>query len=239
MLPIPASLPGQAHFCSVVFLHSGSDPFTATQLNVDLLTLAERKVAQKNLHIVQFSGLPPSTGTGMWARLDVAGHLFKEKGFIDLFFDLSRFAGRVSVVAPRKLLSDATIKAAGLRPADAAGLKKWLARHRDDAKRLQWEGKFPTADLDRLLGAMKAVEGSPLVTINEKGSTFQRIPIGRGDVFTMFLRIDPPKGARLSDSWPFSVVQRESKTGIVQGGADYLVKINRPLNATLQESRHR
>ena len=44
MLPPPASLPGQSHQCLVAILHSPSDTFTSTQTNVDLLTVADRKV---------------------------------------------------------------------------------------------------------------------------------------------------------------------------------------------------
>ena len=63
-LPLPASLPGNSHFCMVVFLHSTQDPYTSTERNVDLLTLADRKVGQKNLHIVEFIGTPPPPGNG-------------------------------------------------------------------------------------------------------------------------------------------------------------------------------
>src|SRR5262249_35438831 len=63
VLPIPASLPGQSHYCSLVLLHSASDPYTSTERVVDALTVAERKVAQKNLHIVQFVGTPPPPET--------------------------------------------------------------------------------------------------------------------------------------------------------------------------------
>src|SRR6266540_3901097 len=97
VLPLPASLPGQSHFCSVVFVHSADDVYTATEQHVDLLTLGERKVAQKNLHIVQFVGTPPppEATVGMWARLDLAGHLFDREGLIDLEFRLDRFPGRL------------------------------------------------------------------------------------------------------------------------------------------------
>ena len=50
---------------------TAQDPFTSTQRNVDLLTLADRKVGQKNLHIVEFIGTPPPprSGVGMWIMM--------------------------------------------------------------------------------------------------------------------------------------------------------------------------
>ena len=43
-------------------------------VNVDALTLGDRKVGQRNLHIVEFVGTPPApaTGIGTWARLIVS-----------------------------------------------------------------------------------------------------------------------------------------------------------------------
>ena len=70
-LPLPASLPGNSHYCMVAFLHSAQDPFVSTERNVDLLTLADRKVGQKNLHIVEFIGAPPPPGTGPGLRRSV------------------------------------------------------------------------------------------------------------------------------------------------------------------------
>ena len=59
MLPPPASLPGHSHYCLLTILTSPNDPFTNTLTSVDDLTIADRKVGQKNLKIVQFAGTPP------------------------------------------------------------------------------------------------------------------------------------------------------------------------------------
>jgi hypothetical protein len=60
LLPQPSSLANQSDICLLVFIHSEDDPFTATEQNIDLLAIQERKVAQKNLHVVQFVGTPPA-----------------------------------------------------------------------------------------------------------------------------------------------------------------------------------
>src|SRR3954465_12115688 len=39
---------------------------------------------QKNLHIVQFIGAPPSEGPGIWGMLMISGAFFKTKRFADL-----------------------------------------------------------------------------------------------------------------------------------------------------------
>lgn len=84
LLPLPVSLPGNSHFCLVAFLHSPQDPFTSTQANVDLLTLADRKVGQKKLHIVEFIGTPPPPATGDWdvGHADGSGYVPEKERFV-------------------------------------------------------------------------------------------------------------------------------------------------------------
>lgn len=78
MLPPPSSLPGDSHYCLVAILHSPSnDVFASTVTSVDALTISDRKVAQKNLHIVQFVGVPPgnprpASGHGSWSAAPTA-----------------------------------------------------------------------------------------------------------------------------------------------------------------------
>lgn len=233
MLPIPASLPGQSHYCSLALLHSASDPYTNTERIVDTLTVADRKVAQKNLHIVQFVGTPPpETTTGMWVRLDVGGHRFgrgTKDPRIDLQVDATEFAGRFALVAPPALIGREAIKAAKLATLPRGQLSKWLKQHRDDAVRLQREGKLSERDLARLLAAMTEVEKSPLLEIGgAKVTTLTQLRIRPGSTQTIFIRIDPPAKAKPGAEWRFSVIQRNSRTAEVQGGAAYVVQVVEP-----------
>ena len=219
-LSIPASLPGQSHYCTVIFVHSTDDPFTATERNVDLLTLAERKVAQKNLHVVPFVGVPPSSKIprAQWARLEVAGHLFKGPDAIDLVFNLAACAWPLSVVAPEALLNNAAIERSGLKRADATVADHWWRQHRDDAQRLFNEGKYAEADLKHLLQSMEQVAGRPLLILPPRKQTILRdLPIRPDEMPAIFLRIECPLKARIGAGGVFDVLQRSSRTGEVQG----------------------
>jgi len=218
----------------VAFVHSDTDPYTNTEQRVDPLTIQDRKVGQKNLHIVQFIGTPPRTGIGMWARLDVTGFLFQEKGFIDLIFDLRRFSGTLKLLIPSVLVSDEMLHTQRDFTVESnPQVKKWYARHSRDAERLFHEGKFRKEDFDRLTAAMKLVAERPLllprVELLGHQPTLTTIPIGANESHTIFFRIDPPEKAQIGQSWEFSVVQRDSQTGQTQGGANYSVRINRPV----------
>jgi hypothetical protein len=235
ILPLPASLPGQSHFCLLAFLHSALDPFTNTQANPGWLTVSEPKVAQKNLQIVQFIGVPPpqKKRPEMWVRLEISGAMFSGPGKIDLEFDASHFDGTLGIVAPDALVPDAAVKRHGDRFVNraAGGVKKWFEKHSRDAKRLYHEGKYRREEFDILLRAMKLVASRPLIEPKKRGisTTLSALPIRPNDRHSIFMRIDPPKGARVGDSWTFTVIQRDSATGQVQGGSDYSVRINKPV----------
>jgi photosystem II stability/assembly factor-like uncharacterized protein len=233
ILPLPASLPGQSHYCLLAFAHSVDDPYTATEKNVDPLTIQERKVGQKNLHLVEFIGTPPppKTWLGIWARLDITGFLFRKTGIIDLVFDLRRFPGKIRLLVPEALVPDILLgnqKDFATEPNPL--VEKWNSQYLRGAKRLLHEGKFRQGDFDSLINAMKLVAKRPVLVprITSHQPTLIKIPIGAKDRHTIFLRIDPPLRARVGQSWEFSVIQRDSKTKKTQGGATYSVRINRP-----------
>jgi len=234
MLPLPASLPGQSHFCLLSFVHSTADPFTATETNPDVLTIHERKVAQRNLHIVQFAGTPPvpGAGTGTWARLDVTGFLFKEKGSIDLVLDLKGFPGSLYLLIPNDLLP---LKDRKSQKDFVLGSKtitrKWYKQYSQEVERLYWEGKYDKADYEHLMASMKKVSNNAVIQPRSKSTTptLTRISLTNRRRYTIFIRIDPPKNAQIGQSWSFSITQRDSRTGTIQGGADYGIYINKPL----------
>jgi len=232
VLPPPASLPGQSHYCLVILLHSTQDPFTNTQQNIDLLTLSDRKVAQKNLHIVQFVGTPPagpSEGMGMWAMLDLNGGFFKERGLIDLEIDASEFPGTISVLLPPPIFpKDVKRQAAEFRQGSAAIVKRWIKLYTPIAKRLFCEAKYPAAQHKRLMEAMANVAAQrPLALAGGRKAAIKSLPISRHSSHTLFLRIDPPPKSKVGSEWTFDVNQTDSATQKLIGGSRYKVVINR------------
>jgi len=231
VLPPPASLPGQSHYCLLILLHSVQDPFTSTQQNADLLTLGDRKVGQKNLNIVQFVGTPPppSEGMGMWTMLNLYGGFFKERGLIDLVIDASRFPGTISLVLPPPLFpKDVKGQAEGFRPGPAAIVKRWIKLYTPIAKRLFCEAKYPAAQYKRMLEAMtKVAKQKPLVLAGGHKAAINSLPMARQSSYTAFLRIDPPPKAKIGSEWSFDVTQIDSATHKLIGGSRYKVVINR------------
>ena len=231
VLPMPASLPGQSHYCLVAFIHAAQDPFSSTQRNVDLLTLADRKVGQKNLHIVEFIGAPPppSAGGGMWAMLLVNGVFAEAARLVDLVFDARRFPGALHVVLPPPLFpKDPKKQAKGFRIGSKSTVTNWQKNYWKVVERLFNEAKYPEQQFRLLSESMKKV--APQVPLVAKGGGVARISalaIAPNDRHAIFLRIDPPAKAKPGAQWSFDVSQQDPKNGQLLGGSRYQVVVNR------------
>jgi hypothetical protein len=230
-LPLPASLPGNSHYCMLVFLSSAQDPFTSTQQNADLLTLADRKVAQKNLHIIEFIGVPPpSAKPGMWAMLMFGGGFLKEKGLVDLVVDAKRFPGTLHFVLPPPLYpKNRTKQAEGFAAGSKSVVKQWIDLHSTAADRLHHEAKYSKAQYDLLLEGMQEVKSqSSLTWKGGRAGAIRELPLSPKDEHIIFFRVDLPKGAKIGSTYEFDILQRDSKKGAFQGGSRYRVVVNRP-----------
>jgi len=233
-LPLPASLPGNSHWCMAVFLHCAQDPFTNTITNVDALTLNDRKVGQQNLTIVEFVGTPPppGTGIGMWAMLIVSGAHFKEKGLFDLVFDARRFKGELNVLLPAPIFPAKAEQMKGFRKGTAAVAKPWLSQYPDVAKRLFYEAKYPERQFRLLSEAMKGVaQATPLAAEGGGVAELNGLPIGPKDEHAIFLRIDLPRSTKVGTAYAFDVMQRDTHSKRILGGTRYPVVVNRPVRA--------
>ena len=220
MLPPPASLPGQSHFCLLALLHSAQDGFTGTQLNADDLTLADRKVTQRNLQLVAFTGTPPPPGDGTWARLELHGGL--EPGLRELVVDARGFHGRLGLLLPP-----------GLRVPEPKGLREkrekfpeaWIQAHRDRLEGFLKRGRFSSVACRQMLTDLRAVEEQPLL-LSEDGK--------RGTFVLGGIRLEPrarhalflylePRALEAGAPQLVHVVERDANTHRVLGGSTYRI----------------
>jgi hypothetical protein len=230
VLPMPASLPGNSHWCMLAFVHAAQDGFTSTITNADALTLADRKVGQKNLHLVEFIGTPPapSTGPGIWAMLLVSGVHFNRSGRFDLVIDSRRFPGTLHLALPRPLFpTNLEEQVKGLRKGSSAIVKRWIDSYGPLAKRLFFEAKYREDQYKLLTASMDRVVGQTPLVLSGGVGEIRNLPIKTEDEVAFFIRIDPPEGSKVGSAWDFDVHQRESQTGRILGGSRYRVVINK------------
>jgi hypothetical protein len=232
VLPLPASLPGNSHYCMVVFLHSAEDPFTSTERNVDLLALADRKVGQKNLHIVEFVGTPPPPGTGLgvWAMLLVQGGNLSARRLIDLVVDARQFPGTLGLVLPPPLFpKDPVAQATEFSLGSSNSVNRWVENHTSTAERLFHEAKYPKEQFALLLDGMKAVVGQrPLALPGGQVASIRDLPLTPSKEHAVFIRVDLPTGTKIGSSFSFDITARDSETAELLGGSRYLAVVNLP-----------
>jgi hypothetical protein len=230
-LPLPASLPGNSHYCMVTFLHCAQDPYTSTERNVDLLTLADRKVGQKNLHIVEFIGTPPppGTGTGMWAMLVIQGANLKRRRLVDLVIHADDFPGTLGFVLPPPLFpNDPAEQAKKFKLGSNDVVARWREKHTVDAERLFHEAKYPKAQFTLLIQAMKAVaKQQPLTLRGRQSAAIRDLPLTPRQEHVVFIRIDLPRGTKIGSSFSFDVTMQDAKTRDLLGGSRYLTVVNK------------
>jgi hypothetical protein len=215
----------------LTFLHCAQDPFTNTQRNADLLTLADRKVGQKNLHIVEFIGTPPppGTGIGMWAMLVIQGGNLKRRRLIDLVIDADEFSGTLGFVLPPPLFpEDPPGQAKKFKLQSNDIVKRWRENHTVVAERLFHEAKYPVVQFNLLLAAMKAVANQrPLAMRGGQRAAIRGLPLTPAGEHVIFIRIDLPRGTKIGASSSFDVTMQDSKTHDVLGGSRYVTVVNR------------
>jgi hypothetical protein len=226
MLPPPASLPGDSHFCLVALLHSTLDTYTNTETNVDLLAVGERKVGQKNLSIVQFFGTPPAPGVGpgAWAQIGLVGDRSMPKEPYQLIFHVERFAGRVGVVVPKGLVSADELKRH--RTGDSRLVRKWAAAQRDQLERFLKEGTFSREGCIRMLQEIALVGDQPLIEIQpEAQKNVLQLLLANGASYAAFLLIEPSPAMKVGSSQDFQLSLRTPRSERVLGGNTYRVQM--------------
>ncbi len=225
MLPPPASLPGHEHYCLLALLHSAADVFDATITDPDTLTVSDRKVAQKNLHLVKFVGVPPGSPLSrQWVRIRLHGSE-RDKAPYYLTLDLRRFPGQVDLVCPPLVLDDGELQK--YKTTGAATVGRWASGHARSVRRLIAEGRYDRKRCDEMIRDLGLVAGRPMIAF--KGKRSYRIPnlsLERGATQPAFLRLTPPAGARPGDRWEFTlgIGGLETKSRPF-GGSTYLVEI--------------
>jgi len=233
MLPPPASLPGDSHYCLLALLHSPQDVFTGGPVSVDALTIADRKVAQKNLNIVAFVGVPPPPAPLRWAAFQLSQDL--ERGVLsDLILEATDYPGRIGLVLPHglkyrdgleKSLTGFSIEE-GEKYEDE--VEDWRERQHRELRELTRKGRYDRAKCEAMIQALKRLPGQPLL-LAEPGAVAEvrGIELAAGRSVTAFLAIQPPAQTAIGDRFDFRLVRRQ-QGGALTGGCTYSVRILAP-----------
>jgi hypothetical protein len=224
MLPPPASLPGQSHHCLLALLHSAQDGFTSTQTNADLLTIADRKVAQRNLELVAFVGTPPPPGDGTWTRIDLYG-LPGEQRVMEIILDARGFHGNLGLVLPSDLRFG---KLTGFYEGKKEIVARWADKHTKELRTFIERGRYSYLGCRQMLFDVRHVARQPIfMAEREKRKTYaiNEIVLEPGKRYPVFLYVEP-RDLRADRPEVIHVIERDAHTKRVRGGCTYHIALS-------------
>jgi hypothetical protein len=219
MLPPPASLPGQAHHCLLAIVHSAQDVYTTTQMLVDPLAIAERKVGQRNLHVVAFVGTPPPPGAGIWSRLELHGRK-GDDSLRELVLDTRGYKGRLGVLLPDDLRVREVV---GLRESREEYVPAWAKDHSARLNELIAKGRFNVRACREMQLDIRRVADRPLLLGTVKKAeelALKGFALESGKRYPVFLYFEPEQ-LKIGQSQAVHVILRDPKTKRVEGGSTY------------------
>jgi len=234
LLPPPASLPGDSHYCLLALLNSPSDQFISTVTDVNALTTSDRKVAQKNLHIVAFTGTPPMMRRPHWSQFKLYGGPDRAST-VDLVFDAAGYPGGIQLVLPANLSLQQPLGKSikGFKidrsPAAKETLAQWQESARENLKELISRGRYSFEKAREMLTSIEGVTGQPLLTLKSGGiGEILGLRLPARSVFTPFLSITAPQDVKAGYEFNFRLMQRKSKGNAIVGGSTYSVRVLSP-----------
>jgi len=228
MLPLPASLAGSQHQCVLALVHHADDPFeidpfTYTETNADMRSVFDRKVAHKNLTVVQFTGtLPPSGGPAV-VPVDIHNASADESLLMSLVIRLNDYPGRVRLWIPQvQTEGDLKGNAQGMSlTRDVSAMRRWA---RGYLQRVERNQKAPQPS-DRLWSQQRIAAirqalatGTALTVESKQHAALHRLVLDPGSSHTVYLVFDRPPGRKAGRAYEVEVEQVDARRQAVIGG---------------------
>lgn len=231
MLPQPANLAGNQHQCVLALVHHADDQFTNTQTVVDVLSRDDRKVAHKNLTVVQFTGtLPPEMPVVLPFFVHNAGQ--ERELATSVRIDLGRYPGRVH------LMGSSLARARGVKGLERTEPIKSLSLWAESQVELYQQGQRRRTRFDLrwskewLADVREAMAAERVFTATKGGEVEIRgITLDPGARDRLFLVFERPRSEG-AQGFPVQIAQTDAESGEILGGLDVRVDV-----VTAQETK--
>jgi hypothetical protein len=232
MLPPPSGLAAGSHYCLLGIVHHASDQFNSALTNADALTIAERKVTQRNLQVVAFTGTlpPPGAPRAPFESMSALIDLHADGRRADLVFDTSKLVGQVTLLLPPnidpRVLKDGVVGGTILK---AGYLDPIVERHLNMAERMLKESRASVVWSRSAIEHLRTYYGgTPIRFAPRSRRPFVGIRnLELGKPATALLVFDAPRGAKLGDSWELAVMTVQAG-GVMSGGNTYRCRVVLP-----------
>jgi hypothetical protein len=214
------SLPlGHDHVCAAAFLTATSDTIAAVDQSLDLVTMHDKHVAHRNLHLVAAGATPSTEGGGYQQQPQTFLVWFhnaeRERAEAELIFDCSGFPGLLSLLLPRQVLGRVKPKGFAFGKRGGAICVSECAR-----------------GAQRTSQVLASLEHHRPLVLERPGSVsvLGGLVIDPDEPIAAALTIQAPSESSPGERFHFDVIQRRGSQ--IVGGSSYVVAVAAPRSGT-------
>jgi hypothetical protein len=226
------SLPGgHDHVCIAAFVTTAADPLTASTPSLDDLTMHDKHVAHRNLHLVTAGATPgtvPGDGSGQSPQtflVDIVNAARKQV-VADIVFERGDFPGRIGLLLPKELAKyaerDKDLRTLPIEKAESYLGPGWL----EAVRALVADGRKRPEQLQRQVARLGSLDLSQLHLVAEVARPMLRgLPLEAGQRFPAAIVVVPPEQAKVGDRYQLTLIQQVGKH--IVGGSTYLIAMTK------------
>jgi hypothetical protein len=229
------------HVCVAAFVTTPTDLLTATETSLDALTMQDKHVVHRNLHLIAAGARPLVRRRGFVQSAQTIALDFHNangaKGPVEIVFERGSFTGRIEVMLSR---SDHEIALRGFEVIERAGLVatvrgdvghllEWLGERVEDlgewieglADRLRDVHLTPD-DLEQQRRKLDGIDRTRIYLARDTATkpTLSGVRIPPGGYVTAVVNLRAPNDARPGDHYRFDIIQQDGDRII--GGSTYV-----------------
>jgi hypothetical protein len=244
------SLPmGHNHVCAAAFVTATGDSIAAVDTNLDQVTMHDKHVAHRNLHLVAAGAKPSTAGDGYDQEPQTFLIEFhnsrRKREKVELVFDRSAFPGRLTVALPPAVLDQAVGGLDGFelveRDGHALRLRRWLGEwverlgeEIEELGELLEGDRLELEEADERPSRRSAARRTAkrlaqldheraLIARGEATAVLRGIELEPGSPITAAITIEAPRTAAPGDTFRLDVIQRTGNT--ILGGSTYVIAV--------------
>jgi hypothetical protein len=240
-------IPGDDHVCAAAFITTPNDPLTATNIVLDQLTMADKHVAHRNLHLVTATARPlPSP-----SRFQQTPRTFlidfrntdRRESVVDFLFQKPHFSGHMSVMLPkldlveglqRSLTGFHAIEHSKLETEISIHLGHWLENMGEvvesvgeaiEAVAARMAREVIPADVHEIRVRRIAHLDRSRVFVAESASVakISGVKLAPGAYMTAAVTVQAPPDSKPGDRFRFDIIQKSENR--ILGGSSYVFAV--------------
>jgi hypothetical protein len=224
--------PGDDHVCLAAFVSTvnSSDQITSTNTDLNTVTMTDKHVAHRNLHLVALGAKPLLLRFPRFITLDF-NNPDDEGDVFDILFDRRNFRGRIALLLPK--LSGVQLEGFTVHPRlespDALRhtIGEWVEDVGEFRERLghSIEGERIPRNGERHRKRFEHLDRHHILVAEQgtQSGTISGVHIPARSAITGVFTLDTPPGAQKKDRYRLDVMQR--RQGRILGGSSYVVTI--------------